>query len=203
MSAGSAVAEAVAAIEAGQVVVLPTDTVYGLAATAYGLAGRDAVYRLKGRELHQPSALVAVSLEALFDCVPEFRGRSGKMAAALLPGPYTLLLANPAQRFAWLCGDAATSIGVRVPELTGPGRQVLDAVAAVVATSANLPGGPEPRTVAEIPERLRDGVAVVVDGGELPGVPSTVLDLTERVPRVVREGAGDVAAALARLAELD
>ena len=198
----SPVDAAVAAIEAGQVVVLPTDTVYGLAATAYRAAGRDVVYRLKGRESDQPSALMTASVRILFECVPELRGPAGKMAEALLPGPYTLVLTNPARRFAWLCGDDATSIGVRVPELTGPGRAVLDAVGAVVATSANLPGGKEPRTVAEIPTRLRDGVAVVVDGGELPGVPSTVLDLTSSQPRVVREGAGDVESALARLAAL-
>ena len=202
MSARSVVGDAVAAIKAGEVVILPTDTVYGLAATAYRSAGRDAVYALKGRDRRQPTALMTASLDALFDCVPEFRDRSRRLAAALLPGPYTLVLTNPARRFAWLCGDDPTSIGVRVPKLAGPGRDVLDAVAAVVATSANLPGGPEPRTFGEIPQSLRDGAAVVVDGGELPGIPSTVLDLTGRVPRVVREGAGDVDAALARLGEL-
>lgn len=201
--ADPAVAAAVAAIRAGEVVILPTDTVYGLAGIADRPAGRDALYRLKGRDAAQPSALVAASLDALFDRVPELRGRSGRAAAALLPGPYTLVLTNPARRFAWLCGDDPTAIGVRVPELAGPGREVLDAVAVVVATSANLPGGREPRTIGEIPQSLRDGAAVIVDGGELPGVPSTVLDLTERAPRVVREGAGDVDAALARLAELD
>ena len=200
--ADTIVARAVAAIRAGEVVMLPTDTVYGLAATAYRAAGTDALYRLKRRDPAQPSALVAPTVALQFECVPELRGRLGRMAAALLPGPYTLVLPNPARRFAWLCGNDPTSIGVRVPELAGPAAAVLATVAAVVATSANVPGGPEPRTVEEIPEALRAGAAVVVDGGELPGVPSTVLDLTGSAPRVVREGAGDVDTALARLAAL-
>ncbi len=194
------VARAIAAIRAGNVVVLPTDTVYGLAATACRIAGRDALYRLKGRDPGQPSALVTATVGLLFECVPELRGRAGQMAASLLPGPYTLVLPNPARRFAWLCGDDPTSIGVRVPELTGPAEAVLTGAGAVVATSANLPGGPEPRTVSDVPAALREGAAVVVDGGELPGIPSTVLDLTLPEPRVVREGAGDVDVALARLA---
>jgi L-threonylcarbamoyladenylate synthase len=201
-AAGTAVAAAIAAIRTDKVVILPTDTVYGLVSTAYGPAARDAVYRLKGRDPGRPSALMAASLEVLLDCVPELRGRSERMASALLPGPYTLVLPNPAGRFAWLCGHDAASIGVRVPALAGPGGDVLDAVGAIVATSANVPGGPEPRTVEEIPEALRGGAAVVVDGGELRGVPSTVLDLTGAEPRLVREGAGGVAAALERLAAL-
>ena len=201
--ASSPVDAAVAAIRSGEVVILPTDTVYGLAATAYGPAGRDALYRLKGREPGQPTALMAATVELLFECVPELRGRAGRVVTTLLPGPYTLILSNPARRFAWLCGDDPTSIGVRVPALAGVGGELLAAIGAVVATSANLPGGPEPRTVGDIPRSLRDGAAAVVDAGELPGVPSTVLDLTGYEPRVVREGAGDVDAALARLAELD
>ena len=202
LGASSVVAAAVAAIRAGEVVVLPTDTVYGLVGTAYWAAGRDAVYGLKGRDSGKPSALMVASLAVLFECVPELRGRPERMASTLLPGRYTLVLPNPARRFAWLCGDEPTTIGVRMPELTGTAETVLAVAAAVVATSANVPGGPEPRTVSEIPEALRAGAAVVIDGGELPGVPSTVIDLTERDPRVIREGSGDVDAALARLAAL-
>jgi L-threonylcarbamoyladenylate synthase len=196
------VEEAVAAIRAGGVIVLPTDTVYGLAATADRAAATEALYRLKGRRPEQPTALVASTLDVLFDCVPELRGRAGRMAGALLPGPYTLVLPNSARRFAWLCGDNPAVIGVRVLDPDGPAAEVLGAVGAVVATSANHPGEREPRTVAEVSETLRRGVAAVVDGGELPGIPSTVLDLTGSEPRVLREGAGDVAEALDRLAAL-
>ena len=89
--------EAVAAIRAGRVVVLPTDTVYGLVADAYQPTGRDALYALKGRDVRQPSALVAASVEVLLAWVPEL---SAEIVRALLPGPFTLVLPNPRQRFA-------------------------------------------------------------------------------------------------------
>jgi L-threonylcarbamoyladenylate synthase len=196
-----AIVDAVAAIEAGGVVIIPTDTVYGLAATAESPAGRDELYALKGRAATQPTALVVARLDELFDLVPELEADADRVKA-LLPGPFTLVLANPARRFEWLCGENPASIGVRVPDLVGPGAEVLLAVGAVAATSANLPGGREPRTVDEIPPELRGGAAAVVDGGKLPGVPSTVIDLTAEAPRVLRVGAGSVEKALARLAAL-
>ena len=192
----SAAAEA---IFAGGVVVLPTDTVYGLVADAREPAACDALYALKGRDARKPSALIASSVSVLLAFVPEL---PVEIVRALLPGPYTLVLPNPAQRFAWFCGEAPTSIGVRVPSMAGPGKVVLDEVGAVAATSANLPGGAEPRRLDDVPAALRSAVAVVVDGGELPGTPSTVIDLTGAVARVSREGAGDSAAALAILARL-
>jgi len=189
---------AVASIRAGRVVILPTDTVYGLAAAADRPAGRDALYALKGRPSAQPTALVAGSLDALFELVPELR-EDEQRVTALLPGPYTLVVANPAARFAWLCGDDPAALGVRVPDVSGPAADVLRAVRAVVATSANLPGEPEAHTVEEISAELRDRVAAVVDGGELPGIASTVLDLTAERVRVLRAGGGNVNEALARL----
>jgi L-threonylcarbamoyladenylate synthase len=160
----------------------------------------ERLYRLKGRPATQPTALVAADLELLFECVPELRGRAARVARALLPGPFTLVLPNPARRYPWLTGTTPTAIGVRVPELAGPGRKVLDGAGAVAATSANLRGGSEPRRLVDVPEALLDGVAVVVDGGELPGTPSTVLDLTGPSPRVLREGAVPGAQALERVA---
>jgi L-threonylcarbamoyladenylate synthase len=118
---------------------------------------------------------------------------------ALLPGPFTLILPNPARRYRWLTGDNPEAIGVRVPELDGPGAEVLGRVGAVLATSANLHGGPDPRRLDDVPEEIRRGCAALVDGGELPGTPSTVLDLTGPEPRVVREGAVPAAEALERL----
>ena len=154
------------------------------------------LYKLKGREEAQPTALVAADLDMLFECVPELRGRAGRIASRLLPGPYTLILPNPAKRYRWLTGTTPEKIGVRVPALSGDAKAVLDRVGAVAATSANLPGAPEPKTLAEVPEELRAQVPTL-DGGELPGIPSTVVDFTGPEPVVVREGAGDVGRALA------
>jgi L-threonylcarbamoyladenylate synthase len=180
---------AVAAIRAGQLAIVPTDTVYGLAASPYSEAPVRRLYRAKGREEVQPTALVAASVELLFECVPELRGRAGVIARALLPGPFTLILPNPARRYRWLTGTRPDTIGVRVPDLAGPGRAVLDGVGAMAATSANLPGCPDPHRLEDVPEELRAAAAAVVDGGELPGTPSTVLDLTGEEPSVLREGA--------------
>jgi L-threonylcarbamoyladenylate synthase len=191
--------EAVAAIGAGQPVVLPTDTVYGLCADPNREASAQAVARLKGREEGQPTALLFRDVELLFESVPELRGRTAAPVRALLPGPFTLILPNPARRYRWLTGDNPEAIGVRVPELDGPGAKVLGRVGAVLATSANLHGGPDPRRLDDVPEEIRRGCAALVDAGELPGTPSTVLDLTGPEPRVVREGAVPAAAALERL----
>lgn len=191
---------AVDALNAGKIVVLPTDTVYGLCVTPYREEPARRLIELKGREHKQAIALLATDLEMLFECVPELRGRSATIAREVLPGPYTLIFPNPAQRYRWLTGSRPDTIGVRVAVLEGYGKQVLDRVGAVAATSANLHGGPDPKTVAEIPQEIVNGVAEVVDAGELPGVPSTVIDFTGERPVVLREGAGDVERALAVLA---
>ncbi len=190
---------AVDAIRSGRAVLLPTDTVYGLCASPYRAEPVERLYRLKGRGAEQPTAILAADLDLLFECVPELRGRAGVIARALLPGPYTLVLPNPARRYRWLAGTSPEAIGVRVPQLPEPAARVLAQVGAVAATSANAPGGPDPLRLADVPEEIRAGVAAEVDGGELPGTPSTVLDFTGPEPRVVREGAAPAAEAVARV----
>jgi L-threonylcarbamoyladenylate synthase len=190
--------EAVAAIRAGKAVILPTDTVYGLAADGYREAPARLLYRLKGRPETMPCALLAADLDTILDAVPELRGRAAVAARALLPGPYTLVLPNPSRRFRWLCGAAPEAIGVRVPELPAPALAVVRRVGVVAATSANLHGGSDPRSLDDVPAELREQVGAVVDAGELPGTPSTVVDLTGPEPVVVREGAVSAAEALER-----
>jgi L-threonylcarbamoyladenylate synthase len=189
--------ELVATIHAGKPVLLPTDTVYGVCVNPYREEFARRLYQLKGRDTLQPTALVASDLETLFECVPELRGRSGSIARALLPGPYTLVFPNPGRRYRWLTGSRPDTIGIRVPELTGDVRTVLARVGAVAATSANEPGRPAPATLDDVPRAIRSRCAAELDGGALPGVSSTVLDLTGREPRVLREGAGPAEEALA------
>jgi len=185
----SDVAAVVAAIRSGRPVILPTDTVYGLCVTPYSETPVRRLYRLKGRDDGQPTALVARDVDFLFECVPELRGRAGTLARALLPGPYTLVLPNPARRFRWLNGTPGDTIGIRVPELDDDAREVINHVGVVAATSANKRGGPDPRRLDDVPSAIRDGAAAALDGGELAGMPSTVIDLTQPEPAVVREGA--------------
>jgi L-threonylcarbamoyladenylate synthase len=120
---------------------------------------------------------------------------------ALLPGPYTLILSNPSGRYRWLTGTNPDAIGIRVPELPAVAAEVVAAVGAVTSTSANEPGGPNPREVGDIPAELRDRVGAIVDVGPLPGSPSTVLDFTGSEARVVREGAAPSAEAFMRVAD--
>jgi L-threonylcarbamoyladenylate synthase len=192
--------DVVAAIRAGRPVILPTDTVYGLCTTAYSADAAERLYVLKGRPPTQPTALLASDVDMLLECVPELRGRAGTIARALLPGPYTLVLPNPARRYRWLTGPAPDKIGVRVPVLAGDAAKVLMRVGAVAATSANLPGGPDPRRLDEVPPELRSRVAAELDDGDLPGTPSTVIDFTTEPPTVLRDGAAPAAEAIARVA---
>lgn len=188
----SSVPDVVGAVERGQLVVIPTDTVYGLACRPDRENAVRALSALKRRSPEQPIALVAASAETLAELIPELP------AHMLLRGPFTLVVPNPAQRLPWLAGRRADTIGVRIPDVEGPAADLLAQVGVVAATSANLHGGRDPRRLEDVPEELLDGVAAVLDGGELPGVPSTVLDLTGNEPVVLREGAVPSAEALAR-----
>lgn len=161
--------DAVAALRAGGAVILPTDTVYGLCALP---EHEDVLYELKGRDRSKPVALLAVDVDALLAAVP---GLDRSVLERYLPGPYTLVVGTT---------------GVRVPNLPEPAAEVVRAVGVVAATSANLSGGSDPRRIDDIPEEIRAACGAIVDVGELPGVPSTVVDLTGPEPRVLRRGAG-------------
>ena len=189
----------IAALEAGQPVLLPTDTVYGLATSAQREDYATRVYRLKGREATQPTALLAPSIEVLFDCLPELAAPARTIVRALLPGPFTLILPNPARRFRWLTGVRTDAIGVRVPVLPEGVQRVVEAVGCVMATSANDPGGPNPVSLEDVPQRIRAAVAAELDLGPLPGTPSTVIDFSRDEPLVIRDGIASAADAIARV----
>jgi L-threonylcarbamoyladenylate synthase len=191
---------AIAALQRGEPVVLPTDTVYGLAATPFDAEAVARLSALKRRSAAQPIALVARDVDTLLELIPELRGRAEAAARALLPGPLTLVLPNPKQRFAWLVGDRADTIGVRVPVLPVGAAEVVSALRALAATSANLTGAADPARLDQIPSEILDAVAVAIDGGELAGRASTVVDLTGAEPRVLREGALPAAEVLRRVA---
>jgi L-threonylcarbamoyladenylate synthase len=164
-------ADALAALRAGRAVILPTDTVYGLCA----LPGHeDVLYELKGRDRSKPVALLAAEVDALVAAVP---GLDREVLDRYLPGAFTLVVG---------------AVGVRVPDLPPEAAEVVRAVGVVASTSANLSGGPDPRRVEDVPEEIRAAAGAIVDAGELPGVPSTVIDVTGPEPRVLRQGAGQL-----------
>ena len=195
----SDVVAAIEALRAGRLAVIPTDTVYGLAADGASEDAARALYAAKGRGAAQPTALLFASVELLLERLPELPPRAAGIVRAVLPGPLTLVLPNPGRRFGWLNEARPEAIGVRVPDVAGPGKTVLDALGVLVATSANLSGGADPRRLADVPAEIRAGTAALVDGGELGGAPSTVVDVTGAEPVVLREGALPGAEALARI----
>jgi L-threonylcarbamoyladenylate synthase len=190
------------ALRAGKLAIVPTDTVYGLAANPYRERAVERLYRAKERDPRQPTALVAADVDMLFECVPELRGRAGTIARALLPGPYTLVLPNPGRRYRWLTGSTPDAIGVRVPAVEGEAAELLRRVGAYAASSANARGGADPRTLDEVPDEIRAVAAAALDVGALVGTPSTVLDFTAAEPRVIREGAAPSDEALRRVSRV-
>jgi L-threonylcarbamoyladenylate synthase len=177
-------------LAAGEVAVFPTDTVYGLACDPGDEVAVRRLYELKGRPPDQPSAVMFFTLPAALDALPELGERERAALQALLPGPLSVLLPNPQHRFPLTCGG--DTLGLRVP-LLPEGLAVLQAVEApILQSSANLSGGPDARRLADVPAPIRDGADLVLDGGELPGIASTVLDLRAYARtgtwRIVREG---------------
>lgn len=187
----------------GGVAVFPADTVYGLACEPDDKEAVRRLYALKGRAPDKPAAVMFFDRDLALAALPELGPRSRAAAAALLPGPVTLLLPNPAGRFPLACGPDPGTLGVRVPAL-GDALAPLAAVRwPVLQSSANRAGGPDARRVADVPAGIREGVDLVLDAGELPGTPSTVVDLrsyeNDGAWTIVRAGAlsaGRVAAAL-------
>jgi L-threonylcarbamoyladenylate synthase len=177
-------------LAADGVALVPTDTVYGLACNPQSAAAVRRIYELKRRPPRKPSAVMFFDLAAALEALPELGDRTRAALAALLPGPVTLLLANPNGRFPLACEGGL--LGLRVPVFRG-GLAALTAVEVpAMQSSANESGGTDPRRLGDVPARLRKGVDLVLDGGELPGSASTVVDLSdyERAGswRVVREG---------------
>jgi L-threonylcarbamoyladenylate synthase len=180
-------------IAVGGVALFPADTVYGLATEPESREGVERLYALKGRRPDRPAAVMFFRRELALAALPELPGPTRDAVERLLPGPVTLLLPNPARRFPLACAGTPEVLGVRVPRLEGELEPLAGVAWPVLQSSANLSGGPDARRLEEVDERVRAGVDLVLDGGELPGTPSTVIDLTgyhvDQRYAVVREGA--------------
>jgi L-threonylcarbamoyladenylate synthase len=183
----------------GALAILPTDTVYGIACTAGNEQACAQLYALKQRPADQATAIMAGSVARLLGhTLPDLPASQAELVQRVMPGPVTLILSNPAARFRHLCGGAPEKIGVRVPDLDPDVANLADAANALLITSANERGEPAPASLQQVPARLRGACALVVDGGELPGLASSVIDVTGREPVLLRDGP-DAAALLGRL----
>ena len=175
----------------GGLALFPSDTVYGLACDPQNAGAIERLYALKGRPVDKASAVMFFDLAAALAALPELGPRTVAAMRVLMPGAVTVLLANCGHRFPLACVGDHHTLGLRVvsvPALAGVQVPVLQ-------SSANPAGGADARTLGEVDPALLAGVEVVIDGGELPGVPSTVIDLREYehagVWSVLRRGAID------------
>jgi L-threonylcarbamoyladenylate synthase len=166
-------------IAVGGVALFPADTVYGLATEPDSKEGVYRLYRLKGRSPDRPAAVMFFRLELALAALPELGGRTRAALRRLLPGGLTLLLPNPARRYPLASGpDPGGRLGVRVPRLEGALAALAGVAWPVLQSSANRSGGPDARRVEDVDQPIRSGVDLILDGGELPGTPSTVVDLS-------------------------
>jgi L-threonylcarbamoyladenylate synthase len=161
-------------ISNGGVVLFPSDTVYGLACDPDDAEAIARLYELKRRPPAKASAVMFFDRDAALDALGDSLGSRTRTALQLLmPGGVTALLPNPEHRFPLACGSDPDTLGLRVvsvPQLHG-------ARVAVMQSSANLAGGADARRFADVPEVLRLSADLAIDGGELPGTASTVVDL--------------------------
>jgi L-threonylcarbamoyladenylate synthase len=160
-------------IRAGGVVVFGADTVYGLACDPENADAVARLYALKGRPADKPAAVMFFDRAAALATLDDLGPRTRALLERALPGPLTALLPNPGRRFPLACGPDPTTLGLRVPDLPA----LAGVSVPVLQSSANHAGGPDARRLADVPADIRGGAALVLDGGELAGTASTVVDL--------------------------
>jgi L-threonylcarbamoyladenylate synthase len=186
-------------IAAGGVAVFPADGLYGLACDPLDAAAIERIHRIKGRDDGKPSAVLYFSPLAMRELVESLGPRTRKALGALLPGPVTLVVANPRRRYPLACREDAERLGVRL--IDGP---LAGAMCPVFQTSANISGDPAPAQFDEIEDEIVAAADLAIDDGALTGMPSTVVDLTTLDGNgewsVLREGGLDRAELVGRLA---
>lgn len=161
-------------IAAGRVALFPADGLYGLACDPLSEAAIERIHRIKGRDDGKPSAVLYFSPLAMREVVAGLGERTRAALGALLPGPVTVVVANPEHRYPLACREDAERLGLRL--LDGP---LAGAMCPVFQTSANRSGEPAPAHFADVPREVLTKVDVAIDGGALAGLPSTVVDLTD------------------------
>jgi L-threonylcarbamoyladenylate synthase len=185
-------------VASGGVAVFPADGLYGLACDPLDSTAIERIHRIKGRDDGKPSAVLYFSPLAMRELVEALGPLTSEAAGALLPGPVTLIVANPGRRYPLACRDDPERLGLRLIEGALAG-----AMCPLFQTSANISGEPAPAVLDEVPAPVLDAVDLAIDGGPLSGLPSTVVDITGIEEgggwEILREGGmsvGDLTAAL-------
>ncbi len=181
-----AIERARSALSKGELVAIPTDTVYGLAANVWDGRAVSQLYAVKGRDEIKAVPVLLAGWHSIQEVADETSDRVRRLADRFWPGPLTLVV----RRLSTVPTEVSSgdSIGVRVPNHPFA-LKLLAAAGPLAVTSANLSGRPSTRTAQAVLEELAGRIALVIDGGETPGgVPSTVLDCTVNPPKLLREG---------------
>jgi tRNA threonylcarbamoyl adenosine modification protein (Sua5/YciO/YrdC/YwlC family) len=188
-----AIAAAAHCVSSGQLVVLPTDTVYGIGADAFDAAAVADLLAAKGRGREMPVPVLVGSWQTIEGLVTSVSARTRDLIEAFWPGGLTLVVEH-APTLSWDLGDARGTVAVRMP-LHPVAIELLETTGPMAVSSANRSGRPPAVTAEDAREQLGDEVAVYLDGGTArTGVASTIVDVTGEVPRVLRAGAVDVEA---------
>jgi L-threonylcarbamoyladenylate synthase len=164
-------------LDRGGVAVFPADTVYGVCCDPQNEEAVGRLYALKRRPPTRPAAVMFFTLESALESLADASEAERRAMRALLPGPVTLVLPNRGGQYLPACGPEPQALGVRVPALTDALAALAALDRAVMQSSANISGGADPCRLGDVPKEIRDGADLLLDGGELPGTPSTVLDL--------------------------
>jgi tRNA threonylcarbamoyl adenosine modification protein (Sua5/YciO/YrdC/YwlC family) len=180
------------ALRAGEVVLLPTDTVYGIAVLAELPGATTRLFALKDRSEVQPVAVLVADRDQALTLVADATGAVVRVMDRLWPGPLTLVLPRAASAAHLELGGDPSTIGIRCPDHDFV-RALAAGVGPLATTSANRHGAPTPPTAAEAAASLVGPVALVIDGGPVGTVASTVVDLTGPGVQVLRAGAVTVA----------
>ena len=160
-------------IARGGVALFPADGLYGLACDPLNAKAIARIHEIKGRDDGKPSAVLYFSPLALRELLPSLGERTREALGLLLPGPVTAVVANPEHRYPLACRAQPAELGVRL--IAGP---LAGAMCPLFQTSANVSGEPAPGAFADVPDGIVTAVDLAIDGGELTGAPSTVIDLT-------------------------
>jgi L-threonylcarbamoyladenylate synthase len=187
-------------VAGGGVAIFPADTLYGLGCDPSSPAAIERIHSLKGRDERKPSAVMFFAPLAMRELLSTLGPRTREAVGALLPGAVTLVVSNPKRLYPLACGEDPEHLGIRFIE--GP---LAGTVPAIFQTSANRSGEPAPSRFRDIDARILEGADLAIDGGELGGEPSTVVDLTaldsDGSWSVLREGAVSTASVRATLGE--
>ncbi|MFA7662785.1 MAG: L-threonylcarbamoyladenylate synthase [Patescibacteria group bacterium] len=182
------VEQTVEILVSGGVVAYPTDTIYGLGCDAFNSTAIDKIYALKNRDTSKPMSLICRDIEQIKQ-LAEINDFQEQILSTYLPGPYTFILKAKPEAPQKLVSSLGT-LGIRIPDNQFCLEVVKKLNSPLITTSVNLAGQPNLNSATEIDRLFGDQLDLILDAGEINNQPSTIIDLTQSEPKIIRQGAG-------------